>query len=518
MSITPNQLSEIVDKGIRAAQFAFEQRDFHRAEMLLLQIERVGKSTYETEHLLALCLHRQGNNQDAYSILRRLVREDETNWEYWNSLGVISSAKGDRESKQEAIKFLDKAHRLNPDNVLAASNLAVEYQWFGELSKSKKLLREALGKSDDDNKTMLWFNMGNVMMDSHQLITAAGCFQNCLNKMPEFHAARWNRAASLLMAGQFREGWEEHESRWDQFPYLAEIREEYDEDTAWVGQDLKDKRILVYEEQGAGDIIQFIRFTRHLKERGAYVIFNWRNDFDRGDLSPILNRIKWLDEVVNKQVEHDYHQSLYSLPLVLGLNNESDLRVAPYIAPDTSNAPELEAHRWMPYRNKFKVGIVWAGSSKHHNDHRRSLHVTEFRRLSDIRYNDRGVQLFSLQKDKRKKQWNRRGVVDLAEGLSSMKVIDLSHMMFDYNSTANLISKMDLVVTVDTATAHLAGAMGKRVFLVLPRVPDWRWGLGVPYSYWYRNVRLFRQKEHHNWSHVFTAVAEGITGLMKSGS
>ena len=483
----------LVEEAAESAKEAFATKEFYRAEALLQQIRNVGGNTPETDHLLALSLHRQGKNQEARKILEPLIKEHE-NWEHCNTLGVVHSVLRNGES---AIAHFRRACELNPHAVMACNNLALEYQKAGKYDLAKHYFMYAIAGLDENDKSqwaMICFNVGNLCLDELEPDHAAKFFEDSKNFDPKWTPARWNLAAAYLMSGQYDKGWGEYESRFDQFPNFRRVRERLSDRPAWEGESLEDKTILLYAEQGAGDTIQFIRFARNLKDRGATVFLEWVNRYERGDLRTILEQIEWIDRLIDPEEEticedygFDYHQSLASLPRVLQINDESKFWHGPYITPDTEFAPELQDHYWKPYEDKMKIGIAWAGSPSHHNDPKRSYPVTRFK--SFIRDN---VQLFSLQKDTRIRMWPGIGRTNLAEGMDDMPIVDLSPMMLDYNATANLIGQMDLIVSVDTAIAHLAGAMGKRVWLMLPRVPDWRWSVKGEKTSWYPSIEIFR--------------------------
>ncbi|RLC33788.1 hypothetical protein DRH14_04305 [Candidatus Shapirobacteria bacterium] len=508
-----NEVEKLIDEATETAKTAFEDREFYRAEALLQQIRNVGGNTPDTDHLLALSLHRQGKNQQAKKVLRPLA-EEYKNWEYCNTLGVVHSVLRESES---AIKKFRQACELNPQAVMAVNNLALEYQTIGKYDKAKHFFAQAVAMIDERDREQwakIAFNIGNVYLDERQPEEAAKFFEDSKEKDPTWTPARWNLAAAYLMSKQYEKGWVEYESRFEQFPNFYRVKERLIERPAWEGEPLGGKTILLYAEQGAGDTIQFIRFTKHLKERGATVYLEWVNRYERGDLRTILERIEWIDRLINPEEEElyedydfDYHQSLASLPRVLQVNDESQFWYGPYIEPDTEFAPELQDHYWKPYEGKKKIGIVWAGSPSHHNDPKRSFPVTRFKPFVS---ND--VQLFSLQKDTRVRTWPGIGRVNLAEGMEDMPIVDLSPMMLDYNSTANLINKMDVIISVDTAVAHLAGAMGKEVYLMLPKVPDWRWGLGDRTA-WYPTTKPFREDANDHFKRAANSVLCGACNL-----
>jgi len=494
-------LEVLVNDAIDAAQQAIGKSEFYRAEALLKQIQKVGHTSPDIEHMLGFSLHRQGKNGEAKDVLEPLVADHPDNWEFQNSLGVVYS----NLREPDAVERFVQAAKLNTESIIPQNNLALQYQAAGCYREARVVLEKAIA-SKPEHRPMLWFNLANVYLDELQPDKAILYFRKATEAKPDFHAARWNLAAALLMAKDYEKGWEEYESRWEQFPNFAKLKSRFLGCSAWEGEDLDGKTILLYAEQGAGDAIQFVRFTQHLKERGATTFLEWVNHYERGDLVMILDELPWVDrlidpteETIYKDYDFDYHQSLASLPRVLKIHIEDDLWRGPYIQPNTIFAPELDEQYWQPYEGKKKVGIVWGGSPSHHNDPKRSYPADRFAIFADD-----DIQLFSLQKDRRKRNWPGFGIVDLAEGVNDLPIVDLSPMMTDFNVTANLVSQMDLIISVDTAVAHLAGAMGKPTFLILPKVPDWRWGTEGDKTPWYPTMRLFR--EEHGGDHFAKAV------------
>jgi len=483
----------LVKEAIETAKDAYGRKEFYRAEALLDQIRRVGHQATEIDHMYGLSLHHQGKNEKAKGVLETLVADYPDSWEFRNSLGVVHSVM----KSPEAISHFWKAVKLDSTQIVAQSNLALEYQAAEKYDDAMVILRKAICKGGP-YEYLLWFNFGNVYLDQLILKKAAGCFRKSRELKNDFKAASWNLASVLLMDKQYEEGWLEYESRWSQFPNFTKLRERFADRPLWEGQDLKGKTILLYVEQGAGDAIQFVRFTEQLKELGATVYFEWSDHYERGDMHTLLGQVEWVDrivdpddEVIYEDYDFDYHQSVASLPRVLRIHSDDQLWRAPYLSPNVQYAPELQEQHWSQYRDVKRVGIVWAGSPSHHDDPKRSCPVARFEPLVQ-----EGVQLFSLQKDTRKRVWPGFGKIDLAEGFEEMPIVDLAPMMVNYNSTANLISQMDVIVSVDTAVAHLAGAMGKPVFLMLPKRPDWRWSVDEDQTPWYPSMKLFRDDGH----------------------
>jgi tetratricopeptide (TPR) repeat protein len=500
----------LVQDAIERSIIYLNRGSFQQAEELLRQIAIINKASDHSNHLLALALHRQGKNREAFDLMRALCKKD-GKWEYWNSYGVICSALYERKM---AITAFQQAIDLDKNAVMAYSNLALEYQGMGDTHKAKFIIKEAM-LLGEDQRPMLYFNLGNILLEEQMPKTAAVCFAKTKEGQPEFHPARWNRASALLTDHQYEDGWAEYESRWDIFPNFTKIRDRFAV-PQWNGEALDGKSILLYVEQGAGDAIQFVRFTKQLKERGAEkVIIDWRRPTIRGDLTTLLKKVQWVDEVVDCEDAFvfdkvDYKQSLISLPYVMKLNTVDELKCDPYINVDgMEERMENEFLFDKLPKGMFNIGICWAGSPLHYKDNLRSCKVMAFNDFFDIP----NAQVFNLQADTRKRVWpGNTNEIDLSEGINTLPIIS-PFLSPDYAITAKVIARMDLIVTVDTSIAHLAGALGKRTFLMLPYVSDWRWGLHKSQTHWYPSIRLFRQPTPRNWNLAFSEAVSAANAL-----
>jgi hypothetical protein len=239
---------------------------------------------------------------------------------------------------------------------------------------------------------------------------------------------------------------------------------------------------------------------------------------EHAELIDLLKTMEGIDQIVTLGKDQlppfDYHQSLVSLPYTLKMYDPKDFPNIPYLQTNYMNLPELsilDDSNWGCYDGLTRIGIVWGGNPIHRNDHIRSTYLKYFKTIQEIP----GVKLFSLQKDTRERYWPGIGIKDLAEDCDGMSIVDLKDFMLDYNCTAALIDRMDLIITVDTATAHLAGAMGKPVYLLVAWHNDWRWLLDKKTTEWYPTMKIFRQNKPDNWESVFQAVKEELAYLVK---
>jgi hypothetical protein len=308
-------------------------------------------------------------------------------------------------------------------------------------------------------------------------------------------AARRNLGYCHLQKGELEQGLALYENR-------ERVRQLHFDKPQWTGEEpLMGKSIFVHWEQGLGDTIQFCRYGELLQRRGATVSMSVQSP-----LYPLLRQLQPLIDVVDQETipsHFDYHCPLLSLPLAF----KTTLELIP-AKPKYLNADPVLKAKWearAPRRSTIRVGMAWRGNADHSNDHNRSLSLSTLEPLCSM-----DVQLTSLQ------------VAPTRDDLSFLQtrkeIEPLGNQIEDFNDTAAVIDMLDLVVTVDTSVAHLAGAMGKRVWILLPFNADWRWLVGREDSPWYPSARLFRQDSSRDWSKVVQRVAKELAYYLASAS
>jgi hypothetical protein len=296
----------------------------------------------------------------------------------------------------------------------------------------------------------------------------------------------------MLMMGDCENGWREYESRWKANP---RIRPTPFAKPRWNGESLEHKTILLHAEQGLGDAIHFVRYVPLVSASASRVILECQPE-----LVELFRGVEGADEVIpsgSMLPEFDVHCPLMSLPLTFGTTVESIPANVPYIR--AGKKRELEG------RGKgLNVGLVWAGRPTHSNDRNRSMTLKDFAPLATVA----GVTFHTLQKG-----------TAAAQSLSppvGMMLVGHSAAMRDFVGTAELIAGLDLVIAVDTAVAHLAGALGKPVWVLLPIVPDWRWMRDRSDSPWYPTMRLFRQSKWGSWHEPIMQIVDALRGEASS--
>ena len=435
----------------------------------------------------AEALYNQGN------ALRTLNRDEDALNSYERALAIrpdhakAHNNRGNALHKlgrhQEALTSYERALALQPDFVEALSNRGSVLQILGRLEEALASQARALALKPDYAEAL--YNQGNalVMLGRHR--EALASYGRALAIKPDHAEAQWNQGLARLRLGDFRAGWKQYEWRW-QRPDGVKSQRSFAQ-PVWTGQQsLQGKTILLHAEQGLGDTIQFVRYAALVARRGAKVILEVQRT-----LKLLLARVEGIAGIVGRGEElpaFDLHCPLLSLPLAFGTELSTIPASVPYLTAADDRIETWSAR--LPPRKGLRVGIAWSGNSKHKDDRNRSIALARLAPLFDAP----GVQFVSLQKDARDGE---------AEALRDIPgLLDLGPELKDFADTAALISLIDLVISVDTSTAHLAGAMGKPVCVLLPFSPDWRWLLEREDSPWYPTARLFRQPMIGDWESV----------------
>jgi len=368
-------------------------------------------------------------------------------------------------------------------------NLGVVLRDAGRYVEAHDTLRRAVEMMPDDAQAHA--NLGTSFQVLARFDEARACYEKAVDLDPELGEAHFGRATLRLREGDFAGGFEEFEWRWK----CSTFRDRGFPQPRWEGQPLEGRTILLYAEQGLGDAINFVRFAADAKQRGGRVIVECQPP-----LTTILATCRAVDQTTpigSPQPAFDVHAPLLSLPGILKLTEDQFWR-GPYLAAD----PKL-VDVWRQRLEKhagFRIGLCWHGNPEHQCDSQRSIALANFAPLAAVP----GTKFFSLQKE-----------ADAYEMISAgFEVIDL-RPEFDqeaapFLNAAAIIKALDLVVTCDTAIAHLAGALGAPVWTAISAHSDWRWLLEREDSPWYPSMRLFRQSQLDLWDDVFERIAQAL--------
>jgi Flp pilus assembly protein TadD len=427
------------------------QKRFGEAAEAFGRAISVRPSSAATYNELGSALLADGKVAEAIAAHRRAVELSPGRAEFHCGLGIALRAGG---LLEEAVSMLETAVKIDPKMAAGANNLGVALRDAGRVDESIRVLRGLVARE------------------------------------PGHAEGHWNLALSLLLAGDYANGWREYEWRRDKSGrHWSEVYSV----PAWDGSALNGRRLLVHCEQGFGDIIQFARFLPQLKAAGGEIIFAVPAELERLSRSSIdFARVIRAGEAAE---DVHVHCSLQSLPFLLGCEIKSE---APYLKLDQSACDRWRG-KLSGSRKSLNVGLAWVGNRR--PDPLRSVRGELLMPLVRAQ----GVVFHSLQKGGEDREIRRL--------MDDGDVIDHSAELTDFAETGALISNLDLMISIDTSVAHLAGALGKPVWVMLPFSADWRWLVGREDSPWYGSARLFRQGKYGDWRAVIERVSRELDGF-----
>jgi tetratricopeptide (TPR) repeat protein len=439
-------------------------------------------------HQRLAAVHKErGRPAAAEASLRRAGELAPGDYSVHLDLGGLLSASG---RWAEAVVCFRKAVQSSPKSTEAINQLGVALRAQGRYEEALDCFRRALRL--EPQRPELLYNLGNTLADSHRSAEAVGVFRRLLALKPDHVPGHVHLAFALLVMGEFEEGWKEYEWRLriEGFPGPSV---DFDR-PLWRGEPLAGRSILLVAEQGLGDALHFIRYAPLVAQRGGRVAV----EVPAG-LESLVARVSGVRRAVARGrplPRFDFFQRLVSLPGVFGTTPATIPAGVPYLAADPA--------RHEAWKRRFRgtpgprVGVAWRGSPRHPDDRNRTCQLSLLAPLLDRP----GVTFVSLQKDRRP-----------ADEPLPPGAIDAAPDLADFADTAAAVAALDLVVSVDTAVAHLAGGMGRPVWTLLPFAPDWRWALQRDDSPWYPTMRLFRQPAPGDWPAVVARVARALDGF-----
>ena len=443
-------------------------------------------------NLMGYCLQRQSKLSEAIQSYRQAIHLEPDFAEPYNHIGVIFNH---QERYNQAVESCRKALELDPDYVEAYNSLGVALNGIGFYDEAVTNFQKAISLNPEYLDS--YYNLGNNLRKQNQCTQAIQLYKKAIQIDPDCAKAHWNLSIVFLLTGRFSQGWTEY--KWRRELGLVSYPHEYDQ-PYWDGSSFAGKRLLVHYEQGFGDNIQFVRYLPMVKQLGGTVILEMVKP-----LYQLFKRINGVDEFVQASsdstppdVDFDIHISTLDMPRLFGTTLENIPCKVPYLYAESA---KVECWRNKLDSGSFKVGLVWAGDARHGNDHNRSCSLKYFAPLVKIE----GVKLYGLQKEVSGQ---------LTELAANMGIRCLGEQFKDFSDTAAAIENMDLVISVDTSVLHLAGAMGKPAWALIPFVPDWRWLLDRQDCPWYPTMKLFRQKERGNWDELFARVSQQLQILV----
>jgi len=402
-------------------------------------------------------------------------------------------------SLSEATAALQQAIVLKPDLAAAYNNLGNVLLKLQRLSEAVEVLQQAIALKPD--YTDAYINLGNALQAQGKVKEAIAAYNRAIALNPSNLEVYYNRATAILLSGNLSHGFAEYERR-TKIPRFHHFYEWFDGKPRWGGKNFAGKCLLVYDEQGFGDALQFCRYLPLVKSRGGSVQFSTKPPLLR-----LFANFPGIDEVIEHTAaviawtQSDLVVPLVSLPYIFGTTLHTIPAGVPYLNVE-QHSKDVWRKRMNCQESHCRVGLVWAGNPANVSGQIRTCGLKAMLPLACIP----GVTFYSLQKGEAAQQANTPP--------TGMRLIDLTDDIEDFADTAALIMNLDLIISIDTAVTHLAGALGKPVWTLLPLACEWRWLLARDDTPWYPTMRLFRQSAPGDWSGVMTAVARELRTLV----
>ena len=465
---------------------------FNNQGIVLMELKRFDEalSSYDQaimiEPRFAQACYNRGNTlielkrfDEALSSFDQAIKINSNHLNAYNNKGIVLKL---LKRFDEALSVYDQAISIKPDYPKTYYNQGKTLQELNRHNEAVVSYDHAISIKPDYLDA--YNNLGNIFQELKQFDKALANYNHAISIDPDYADAYFNKSTLLLLRGDYREGWQLYEWRWKQKHNINALRSY--KKPLWIGNEsLTNKTLLIIIEQGFGDYIQFIRYALLAEQLGAKVILEVPLVLMK--LTSTLKGHFIFVESGKLLPEFDYYCPVVSLPLAFKTSVETIPAALPYLYVD--EAKKQQWNKRLVKQSRLRIGIVWAGNPDHKNDHNRSLLLKKFSSLLRLPF-----EFHSLQKDIRE--------VDAQTIINFPHIYQHQDELHDFSDTAALIDAMDIIISVDTSVAHLAGAMGKKLWLLLPYLPDFRWMLDREDSPWYPSARLYRQEKINDWNSV----------------
>ena len=487
--------SDLPQGNINMARLLMMRGRSEEALPYLQNYVKLQPNVQEGHYQLGALLDSLGNAVAAEHSFRDALALGENNPVVLVALARVLRSNGKHEEARDRCL---QALQLQPNAVAAyleLGNIVRELRDFDEALRCYQRVIEL----DPNQRESHLMGMAQTYTDLLRFDEALNCYEALLRTNPNSVSGHWNYALLLLLLGRYKEGWDEYEWRWQTPLWQRQPWGKFDK-PLWNGEPLTNRTILVYAEQGLGDAIQFVRYLQPLIAQAGQVVFHCPKE-----LMGLFKRISGLQVEVRdynmaRQQSFDFHLPLVSLARIMGTTVETIPADVPYLQTDSERV-DLWSRRIK--HEGFKVGLVWGGAVNNPSNRIRSVALELLAPLINIS----GVVFYSLQKGVESES---KRVVE------EWNIIDLAPELNDFEDTVAAIENLDLVITVDTAVAHLAGALGRPVWTLIYQPTEWRWLLWRDDSPWYPTMRLFRQSfEEPCWPPVIERVAEALRQVVE---
>jgi tetratricopeptide (TPR) repeat protein len=443
----------------------------------------------------ALELDAAGKVAEADELYRAVLAADPHNFAALNRRAVLSAQRGEL---AEALRLIQAAVRAKPTVGQVFSDMGVILERLGRIDEAMESYERAVALQP--NQPIAQNGLGLALCSKGRYAEAIAAFTRAIEIDPGYVQGRFHRALANLVTGQFAQGWDDYEWRWASGEAKAQ-RPPFPI-PQWNGEPLAGKAIYLYVEQGYGDAIMFARYVPMVAARGAAAVLFCVRPALKALLSSLPDAQVGVEGDTGPRC--DYMCALLSLPRVFKTDLASIPADVPYI-----HAPPARLERWqarIPRDGRLNVGLVWAGGRDFAGDRHRTIGLAAMTPL----LGDARIRYVSLHTELRDD--------DAALMAAHPEILHVGPQIEDFADTAAAIAQLDLVVSVDTAVAHLAGAMAKPVWILLPFNPDFRWLLGREDSPWYPTARLFRQPKAGDWPAVIARVREALAAQAQARS
>ncbi len=486
-------------------QIALNPQNAHYSNDLAIVYEKMGNVDKAIEHYkeaikkdpsfakaynnLGVILYKQGKYAQAVEIFKLSLQVDDKFVSTYVNLGAACNK---AKRYEEGEKALLQAIELDDENAGAYANLGNIYNKMKRHDEAR--IQHEMALMLDDKAASNYANIGITYKNLGLFEEAKKALEQAIMIDPHFVNAHFDLATTYLMLGEYEKGFAAYEWRFqkpEMKSLFLDLKEVLDKPRFTIDKDCEHKRLFLYTEQGFGDILQFSRFVYTLKEKFPTLSIMIEV---RPELKSLFSYMNCFDAVIARgdaRGEFDYQLAVMSLPYLLGVGYE-DIPQAPYIS--------VLGHSFLETKSdRLNVGIVWGASKSGESYEDKVFSLAYFKPFMV----DKRVQLYSLQVSGDSKQIEEMGLED-------EDIINLESKLTDFKETALAIKKLDLVITSDTSVAHLAGAMGKEVWVVLQKHADWRWGKDSDESHWYPSARLFSQDRVGDWQSAFAKVYDAF--------
>lgn len=488
------ELKNTIDLALRFHQ----NGELEKAETIYKEILTKHPESAQTLNYLGLLKIQTNKTDEAVCYLEKAVKISPCAY-FFDSLGRAYAETG---NKEKAIENYKKAIELEPLEFDSWFNLSFEYKKNKQIDEAIGAYKKAIEINPQNHKT--YFNLANIYENLNDTYASLEHYK----KAYELSEGKDNDTSyflglTYLKTKDFKNGLIHHENRPSkQFAILCQelqYKKAMQDAKLWNGEDIKDKTLYVYYESGLGDTLMYLRYLDLLKDKCAKLLFNPQICF-----IDLLKINSFGAEIIDYKVRpedlsFDYHIPIMSIPYVLQLNTEDIPLSEGYLK---ANPQKVQNYKEKYFNNdKFKIGVKWAGNTVYDLD--RVINIEAFNKIFDLP----NTQFYSVQKGEGEEEFEKIP--------KEYKVIDLGTTFNDFDDTTAALENMDLIICNDTSIAHLAGAMGKPCWILLPYVQNWRWHTDISYSPWYKSIKMFKQNTPGDWDEVFGRVKTELITLLK---